>query len=71
MRMNNFSFVPVELCAVTDKQAHYFISVAQRNNQIIYEVNNKYYTLILNEYLWQAEDAQFKNVKTGIYVFKN
>lgn len=66
----NFTFVPVELCRVDDKQAHYFVSCAQRNNMHVVEVNNKYFILIVNEYSYRSPSAVFKNISNGIYVFK-
>lgn len=66
----NFTFNRIDLCATSDKRAHYFVSEAERNGMKVVEINNHNYVLIVTELVYRAEDAVFQKIESATYVFR-
>lgn len=61
----------VELCKVTDKNASYYVQNATAEGRKVYTLNGSYVVTVADNLYWRAEDAQYRSVPDGLYVFRN
>lgn len=53
-RESTFSWIACELCTSMDTRAHYLIENAKRGGLHVVEVNNRYFALIVNDYVYRG-----------------